>query len=237
MEVSPSSVSPQDITWESSDQTVAEVRDTGDPTTTVTAQDAAADSNATISVSFSTSTGKVYTEQATIEVTGEADLGDVGPAGGHIFYVDRQAIEDDIDKDWYYLEAAPVGTEWDKKSWGGKGTDTNASDESIGAGYENTDLINSELSGSDYAAALAWELEHTDGEVTFNDWFLPSKDALDEIYEQLYDNSTGGFTNDCYWSSTEDDSDNAWQKDFKKDEQKSSAKSSSSCKVRAIRRF
>lgn len=60
------------------------------------------------------------------------------------------------------------------------------------------------------AATLAHRFEHNG----FGDWFLPSKEALNEIYENLYVNGIGGFTSSHYWSSPERSFRLAWQQAF-----------------------
>ena len=52
-----------------------------------------------------------------------------------------------------------------------------------------------------------------DGTV-YDDWFLPSKDELDLIFQNLYGNNLGGFSGDDYWSSSESDADEAWNQNF-----------------------
>ena len=46
----------------------------------------------------------------------------------------------------------------------------------------------------------------------YDDWYLPSKDELNQLYQQQ--TAIGGFEDDWYWSSTEGDNGNAWGQDF-----------------------
>lgn len=148
-----------------------------------------------------------------------ATVGYRGPAGGLIFYDD----EDD-DSDYIagarYLEAAPASTEWTGIEWGGDGTDINGNDanaapelDGVGNGQANTTAIVNALGtngGTDYAAKLADDLDHNG----FTDWFLPSKDELDLIYQNLHQQGNGGFANENYWSSSENNGDSAWIRGF-----------------------
>ena len=126
------------------------------------------------------------------------DIGDPGPAGGLIFFDDEDNGSDDYA--FRYLEAAPASTEWNDIEYGGSNvTDINGDDdtvppelEGVGAGQANTMEIVNELGdngGTDYAAKLADDLEH-DG---YTDWFLPSKDELELMYENLHEDGLGGF--------------------------------------------
>lgn len=67
----------------------------------------------------------------------------------------------------------------------------------IGAGASNTKKIMAGCSTSNIAARRA-------GNLTFggqNDWFLPSRFELNQMYVNLH--SVGGFESDRYWSSSE----------------------------------
>jgi hypothetical protein len=45
----------------------------------------------------------------------------------------------------------------------------------------------------------------------YTDWYLPSKDELNQMYKNLHKNALGGFDNFAfYWSSTEGDDDDVW---------------------------
>ena len=58
----------------------------------------------------------------------------------------------------------------------------------------------------------------TIGDQTYDDWFLPSKDELNELYKNK--DAVGGFANHyssipaIYWSSSERDTDRIWFQDF-----------------------
>ena len=116
------------------------------------------------------------------------------------------------------------------------GTTThNASDctgTAIGTGKTNTQLLvnamgaetyssYSSKSGSsktaNYAAKLCDDLTYTVNGVTYDDWFLPSKDELNQMYVNLKQEGLGGFDYYCYWSSSERSkysAGSAWEQDF-----------------------
>lgn len=103
---------------------------------------------------------------------------------------------------------------------------TDCTGTAIGKGESNTEkLVNamgesaySEDFGSgktpDYAARLCSELSHGG----YDDWFLPSMDELDLMYDNLKRKGIGSFSDnfDNYWSSSEysGDADYAWYQHF-----------------------
>lgn len=44
----------------------------------------------------------------------------------------------------------------------------------------------------------------------YDDWFLPSKDELNLMYQNLKVQGLGGFSDSYYWSSSGDSADGAW---------------------------
>ena len=87
----------------------------------------------------------------------------------------------------------------------GSSTDQDASRTSataIGMGMENTNQAHSRLTKggaapSTYAAGIAWDYSNNGK----SDWFLPSKDELNELYLERV--NVGGFSTGNYWSSSE----------------------------------
>ncbi|NCB71796.1 MAG: DUF1566 domain-containing protein, partial [Clostridia bacterium] len=119
-----------------------------------------------------------------------------------------------------YLEAAPESNEFSNKVWGGYET-TIGTGTAIGTGESNTEKIvakvgNAEPYGkkTDYAAKLCADLVVTKDGVVYDDWFLPSKDELNQMYLNLSENKLGGFSGAAYWSSSEYRADGAWNQDF-----------------------
>jgi len=123
-------------------------------------------------------------------------IGDTGPAGGIIFY-DKGTNSGG----WRYLEAAPVEAEF-QAVWTLRDTKVENLQESIGSGRRNTQLITdtfSKASGEwDTAAQKCTELNFGG----YNDWFLPSRDELDQMYGQLKRRNLGDFKNEWYMSSS-----------------------------------
>jgi hypothetical protein len=162
-------------------------------------------------VALALSFGLVMTACATGGGSGGYVIGETGPGGGLIFYVDT----DNQFVDWDYLEAAPASTEWTDKDWGtwsGTGDSDSgdpytavkvgSTEEAVGTGKHNTELIVATLAalGQSGKAAQLCDTLSTGGK---NDWFLPGKDELNLMYMNLKTKGLGGFANDWYWSSSE----------------------------------
>lgn len=99
--------------------------------------------------------------------------------------------------------------------------------------------------GNPYAARICAELQITEGGKTYGDWYLPSREELDLMYDNRSTiNSTatanGGssFSTGSYWSSNESNSEDylAWQKSFNTGSESVSDKENTN-RVRAIRAF
>ena len=101
----------------------------------------------------------------------------------------------------------------------------------IGSGSANTDkIIDQNGEGSTYAAGLA--RAYNGG--GYNDWFLPSINELNKLYNNR--TAIGGFTDYGYWSSSEFYADYAWGQGFFSGGQYGDAKHSTG-RVRAVRAF
>jgi hypothetical protein len=157
-------------------------------------------------------------------------IGDIGPAGGWIFY-DKGRFSDG----WRYLEAAPRDAANWQVEWGpsGKSAGTGTA---VGTGKRNTQLILESL-GREGETGTATQLCAAFEAGGFKDWFLPSKDELDLIYKNLKSRGLGSF-NGRYWSSSENSngSNNAWVQRFSDGNQNDSHKTFA-YSVRAVRAF
>ncbi len=112
----------------------------------------------------------------------------------------------------------------------GQITTTGASGTALGTGQANTiDIVNAQGVGS-YAAQLCNDLV-IDG---YDDWYLPSKDELNKLYENRME--IGNFANSSYWSSTLGDFSLIWYQDFNNGNQ-DIAGQSVQFRVRAVRSF
>lgn len=146
--------------------------------------------------------------------------------GGIIFYLDKTRTHGIIASFQDFEEPS---------SWSKKDTLTMAQSAGFGAGINNSNKIyktlgNPQNEPDEYAAILCIKLSANG----YNDWYLPSKNELNEMY--LNKNIIGGFTIFAYWSSTEKDVSRAWFQNFGSGTQVTQSKLSS-YSVRPVRYF
>jgi hypothetical protein len=114
--------------------------------------------------------------------------------------------------------------------WGCEGTGITTLN-TINTGLVNTEAIYVSCPQVDIAARICYDLELNG----YTDWYLPSKDELDLIYQNQA--AIGGFNNGLYWSSSQSTSTTAFYKNFSNGNSSSNFKSSYYYRVRAIRSF
>ena len=170
------------------------------------------------------------------------NLGDIGPGGGNIFYRTATGFTmTDDNTTAHYLEAAPAdiatGLEWASSAFlppdfGGTGNyvDITGTETAIGTGRKNTVLI---LATDANAPAAKACNDYSNGGKT--DWFLPSKDELNQLYVNR--TSVGSTKNDFYFSSSQYNSEYAWSLRFVSGNQSGFSKYGSNSVVRAVRAF
>ncbi len=94
--------------------------------------------------------------------------------------------------------------------WGCYGFALSAEGLVVGTGMTNTNEILVDCTTPLIAADLA--AEYTSG--GYNDWYLPSRDELNKIYQNLFINNIINLPIDFYWSSSNGDSQYAWFQNF-----------------------
>jgi hypothetical protein len=131
-------------------------------------------------------------------------VGDTGPAGGIVFYENP----DYALHGWRYLEAWAHDEPGPLYQWKANETPSPGTLTIIGSGYSNTYTA---LQGGDHLAA---EAARNAGHGGHEDWFLPSKDELNLMYQNLYKMGAGDLKHGPYWSSTQYYAYYAWAQDF-----------------------
>lgn len=147
--------------------------------------------------------------------------------GGIIFY---------LKNDGTGLVSAP--TNQGITSWACRGILVGASGTIIGSGRPNTMNILNGCMVTNNAAEFCDNLDLNG----FDDWFLPSKDELNEMYFKIgpggigVNQNIGNFAPSFYWSSSEDNDSNAWSQEFGSSAQVANNKNND-YQVRAVREF
>jgi hypothetical protein len=169
------------------------------------------------------STGTGYSNQVEFS-TGEVRIGDLYK-GGIVFYLDASGKHG-------LISALPGNNH--AGEWGCTGVSVPGTKTEIGTGQANTKLIIAACAGDAKNNAAKWCDDLVDN--GWNDWFLPSRDELAEMYKNR---DLIGFNDALRWSSSEADANTAWAQGFGPASGGSAAvnKSTTTVGVRAIRAF
>ena len=145
---------------------------------------------------------------------GTCVVGDTGPGGGIVFYVEAGVgtftCGLNLASTCNYLEAAPVGS-YAKRSWA---TDANgnrtalvrgADATAIGSGYQNSIDIVAQTGNVAATSAAVYAREYTNGGKS--DWYLPSSGELHQMFSEK--SRIAGLTTEGHWSSSEVGADSA----------------------------
>jgi Protein of unknown function (DUF1566) len=170
---------------------------------------------------------------------GVCAIGDTGPGGGIVFYVQAPTVS----APWKYMEVAPntwsAGTVSPTIAWSSNtsvfvpnlltgNTSTVQTSTAIGSGYANTQKM---LRGGTFGAAQAVTSYNGGGK---SNWHLPSKDELAQLYSKS--EIVEGFLDEGHWSSSEYTAGNAWGQMFNNGAQGNYGKTNPYC-VRPVRAF
>ena len=147
------------------------------------------------------------TATESVTPTGSWSLGNTGPGGGKIFYVNTSgfACGPTLSETCYYLEVAPIGANT-TKDWAVSANRTSSAGASgtvIGSGYQNTMAI---INQGNSNSAAAYAQEYRGG--SLSDWYLGTRLELYQIYVNRATIFTGTEVINTefpgeYWTSTE----------------------------------
>jgi hypothetical protein len=133
--------------------------------------------------------GTIYGNEISFKTVDEYKIGETGPAGGIVFYVNSNGGG---------MEAAPVSTEHTAK-WGCYGDFVTGTSGAIGEGKSSTKEILNGCAEPNIAAEWCDKLTYNG----YSDWFLPSMKELELMYSNLKAKGKGNFSNSKYWSSSQ----------------------------------
>jgi hypothetical protein len=166
-------------------------------------------------------TKKYYKVTVTVLVVGQSY------GGGIVAYIDGTGVHGLIAAT--ADQSTGTGIRW----YNGSYTTTGATATALGTGLANTNTIIAVQGATttSYAAGLA--RAYSGG--GYSDWYLPSKDELNQLF--LNKGAIGGFAVALYWSSSEYNASIAWSQGFSSGTQYYTYGKNSSNRVRATRAF
>ncbi|OUR91055.1 hypothetical protein A9Q87_11300 [Flavobacteriales bacterium 34_180_T64] len=150
------------------------------------------------------------------------EIGDIGPAGGFVFYVNN---------DGGGMEIAPISTQF-QSQWGCYSTDLSGTQSAFGTGISNTNLILQYHNDIDFynnpeqcqaVDPVSGVFVQSVGDVAakncddfvfngFDDWYLPSIDELHLVYTNLHAQGLGDFSDAfLFLASSTQDPENHWR--------------------------
>jgi hypothetical protein len=137
----------------------------------------------------------------TVIFAGQYKVGDTGPAGGTIIFVDYLNQFSTFN----YIEISPVSTEVSRQ-WcvtANQETSVGTTKLGIGEGQANTALIIAQSGNNDSATVAAAYCDSLSSG-GYSDWYLPSLAELQAWQNTMITTDTGGLNpNYTYWSSSE----------------------------------
>ncbi|WP_439481722.1 DUF1566 domain-containing protein [Cyclobacterium plantarum] len=149
--------------------------------------------------------------------------------GGIIAYIFQPGDPGYVPSETHGIIAAP--SDQGSAAWEILSGTTGATGTALGTGQANTTAIVNTFGAGSYAAQLCNGLESGG----YSDWYLPSKDELNQLY--LNKDAVGGFANFLYWSSSEFSLNLAWNQAFTDGAQNANSKFLDFFLVRAVRSF
>ncbi len=118
-------------------------------------------------------------------------------------------------------------------AWGCPGSFVPGTSTSLGSGSANTDSILNSCMARPIAASVCSGLVANE----YSDWYLPSRDEMQLMYNRLYLQGRGGFGSGWYWTSSQSGSATAWALNFGTGALSGSASKGLSGMVRPVRTF